>query len=174
MANKSNQIRTTVHDITPKNQYCIHCGRPYSQVVFYTGKRVSATSTRVNYNTVQTMTTYRNVQRHVGGICRYCDAEKQKQGMKKLIIVGVIGTILFVLGFLIMGGVIALDPMKYGGLGVLLVCIGGLALICGVVAIMIVLMINPAANINYISLYTMFMDRLGKEGGKISGFDYLN
>lgn len=170
----SEQYRSTVHDLTAGNQYCPRCGRPYTPVEYYTGKRISESSTRLSANYIETQTTYRDVQKHTGGICRYCDAEKQKRLLKKLILVGTAGTVFFVIGLLILTNVIALDPMKFGGLGILLVTFGGVAMLLGFIAILIRAMMNPGSNINYISLYTMFTDRLGKEGGKRSGLEYLS
>ena len=63
--------------------------------------------------------------------------------------------------------------MKYGGLEILLITIGGMAFIVGLIATLIMAMMNPDSNINYISLSTMYMDRLGMEGKKRSDLEYL-
>ncbi len=167
------RFKTTVHDLSAADQRCPRCGKPYTPVEYYTGRRVSESSARVGYSQVRTTTTYRDVQRHTGGICRWCDAQKQRRTLMKMIYAGAAGTAMLIVGILMLTNVIALDPMKYGGLGILLVSIGGLAWLVGVIAVAVLAMMNPAGKINYISLYTMFTDRLGKEGGKRSGLTYL-
>ena len=74
---------------------------------------------------------------------------------------------------MIITGIVALDRMKYGGVEILLITIGGTAFLVGMIATMVMAMMNPNSAINYISLYTMFVDRLGKEGKKRSDVEYL-
>lgn len=165
------QFRTTVHDLTEPDMCCPRCGNTYTPVEYYTGKKVSATSERV-YNTVFTETSYQNVHKHTGGICRYCDAEKQKRMLRKLILIGTAGIVLIVVGTMILTGGIPL--LKPNGLGILLVIIGFMAFIIGVSAIAIRAKMDPASDLNDISLCTMFFDRLENEGGKINGLEYLS
>lgn len=170
------QIRTTVQDLNATNMCCPRCGREYTPVEYYTGYKLSeeTKSDRIspgsNYIRTKTTTTYRDVQRHTGGICRYCDAENLKRTLKKLILIGVAGIILFVVGLLTVVGVITLSQ----GLGYFLILAGMMAFIVGLIAFMIRVKMNPDSNINYLSLYTMYMDRLGKEGGKNSELEYLS
>ncbi len=169
----SQKIQTTVHDLSSANQCCPHCGRAYTHVDYYTGRKISSSSTQVTSSLVRTQSIYQNVQYHRGGICRYCDAENQRRTLKKMILIGAAGLVLCIIGVLIIIGIIAVDRMKYGGVEILLITIGGTAFLVGMIAAMVMAMMNPNSAINYISLYTMFVDRLGKEGKKRSDVEYL-
>ena len=168
------QIRTTVQDLNATNMCCPRCGREYTPVEYYTGYKLSeeTKSKRISSDKVwsETTTTYRDVQKHTGGICRYCDAENLKRTLKKLILVGVAGIISFIVGLLIVFGVIALSQR----LGYFLFWVGMMAFTVGLFAILIWVKTNPSEKMREEFLFDMYMNRLSKEGGKNSELEYLS
>ena len=66
----SNKIITATPELSGARQTCSRCGNALTPVEYYTGTVVSSGSAQISYNTMQTQTTYRNVTRHTGGLCR--------------------------------------------------------------------------------------------------------
>ncbi len=168
------QIRTTVQDLNATNMCCPRCGREYTPVEYYTGYKFSeeTKSERISSDKVwsETTTAYLNVQRHIGGICRYCHAENLKHTLKKLILIGVAGIISFVVSLRILFGAIDLSQ----GLGWFLFWVGMMAFTVGLFATIFRVKLNPSEKLSDIRLFDIYMIRLRKEGGKNSELEYLS
>ncbi len=170
----SKQMKTAIPNLGMIDQHCPICGNLYTPVEYYTGTVVSSNSARVDYSTVQTQTTYRNVTQHTGGFCRCCDKERQRGAAKLWAVLGAIGLLMCLIGVLMLCGVIQYDTFKYGGLEIMLIAVGGLAFLSGVLVIICTALIDPKANINYATLYQHFIKRLQKEHGMQDGLAYFS
>ena len=167
-------LKTTVHDLPGNGYVCPNCGKPYTPVEYYTGVAVSSTSSRVDYNTVQTVTSYTNVNRHMGGICRFCDVSNQKSMIPLMIGVSILGMIILTIGMFLARGIIPMDRMRFGGLEVILTIIGGGALIVGVIYIIIAATASATRFIKPNELYTRFIGKLLTEKQMRTGVVYLS
>ncbi|MDO4543560.1 MAG: hypothetical protein Q4C01_03315 [Clostridia bacterium] len=170
----SEKIKTTTANLSAIGQRCPRCGNEYTAVEYYTGEVVSSSNTRLNYNTVQTQTLYKNVTGHVGGLCRFCDKERQKKTAKVWAVVTAVGLVMCVIGMLMKLGAIEYDTFKYGGLEVLLITFGGLALLIGVLVVISTAVVNPTSKLNYVTLYARFISRLKSDKNMQPGLAYLS
>jgi|GEM_PF-6610764 hypothetical protein len=92
--NKLN-LKPCIPEVEHNQTVCPVCGGMLDIVDYYSAYVVSTQSARLDYATVKTKTTYKNVVSHTGGLCRRCAAEKFKN---KRIRAGITAAVGFICG----------------------------------------------------------------------------
>lgn len=82
-----------IPEVSPDQTACPVCGRQLELVEYYSAYIVSTQNTRMDYATVKSKTTYKNVVSHTGGLCRHCAAEKFKGRRVRAAITAAVGFI---------------------------------------------------------------------------------
>ena len=167
---KFEKIITAKADLSSPNECCKRCGRSYSAVEYYTGEVVSATSARVDYNTVRTTTTYRNITRHTGGVCRVCNKARKKQYIPFLLIAAGIGLVLMVVSIFMFKS----DVMAVRDWGSFLIGLSSCIVFIAGISLFAIGVERTGGRMGEAALFNLFVSRLGKEGGKAAGRAYLS